>query len=350
MKTLQRLYMKDFFRLLFLIAAGLSIIFSIVEMINRIDDFPSMSSLVLYSLFNTPKFFIYLLPMSVLICSLFTFGQAFRRREIMAIKAAGGRLRTLFYPFIAAGIILSIVSFLAGEILVPYFSKQAIELKKRAEGKGEQLAFNGGSLWLKSKDGSPVKIDLYIVDKKIAKGIDIFLFGKEFLKERIIADRAFWNGKTWILEDITKYDIETGKIEKLRRMNYPGLESPDLFSEEIRKPDEMRLFELYRYIQRLKDAGFQNKRLIVDLNSKISFPLINIFMMMLGISLSAREKLGGGLFSAGLGLLISLFYWFGYTFMLSMGYAGIIPPYVSAWTIPFVFAVFAVYLFVKIPE
>jgi len=88
----------------------------------------------------------------------------------------------------------------------------------------------------------------------------------------------------------------------------------------------------------------------VDLNSKISFPLINIFMMMLGISLSAREKLGGGLFSAGLGLLISLFYWFGYTFMLSMGYAGIIPPSVSAWTIPVVFAVFAVYLFVKIPE
>ncbi len=350
MKTLQRLYMKDFFRLLFLIAAGLSIIFSIVEMINRIDDFPSTSSLVLYSLFNTPKFFIYLLPMSVLICSLFTFGQAFRRREIMAIKAAGGRLRTLFYPFIAAGIILSVVSFLAGEILVPYFSKKAIELKKRAEGKSEQLAFNVGSLWLKSKNGSPVKIDLYIVDKKIAKGIDIFLFGKEFLKERIIADRAFWNGKTWILEDITKYDIETGKIEKLRRMNYPGLESPDLFSEEIRKPDEMRLFDLYRYIQRLKDAGFQNKRLIVDLNSKISFPLINIFMMMLGISLSAREKLGGGLFSAGLGLLISLFYWFGYTFMLSMGYAGIIPPSVSAWTIPVVFAVFAVYLFVKIPE
>ncbi len=350
MKTIQQLYLKDFFQLLILITIGLSVIFSLLELINKIDDLPSASKLIIYSVYIMPKFFIYLLPVSVLICSLFIFSQAFRRKEITVIKAAGGRLRDLFYPFILISILLSIVAFITSEIIVPEFSKRAIDLKHEIKGKRKGFTFQEGSLWLKSKDGSPVKIDLYIIDKKIAKGVDIFRFGNDILRERIAAEKAFWNGDIWILENITRYDIRTGKLEKLQTMNYPYLESPDLFTEEIKKPDEMGISELYRYSQRLKNAGFKNIKLVVDLNSKISFPLINIFMMLLGISLSSRGKLGGGLFSAGLGLLISLFYWFGYTFMLSLGYAGIIPAFISAWIIPFIFGIIAVYLFVKIPE
>lgn len=354
MKIVQRLYLKDFFKLLFLITIGLSLIFSLLDLISIIDDFipgkASVSKLILYAILTMPKFFVYLLPMSVLICSLFTFSQAFRRKEILAIKAAGGRLRKLFYPFITAGILLSFIAFLTGEIIVPVFSKRAVELKNELKGKSKRFAFDEGSLWLKSKDGSPVKIDLYIIDKKIAVGVDIFLFGKDFLKERIMAEKAFWNGETWVLENITRYNIETGEIQQLQTMNYYDLESPDLFTKDIKNPDEMGILELYRYIQRLKNAGFKSKKWTVALNSKVSFPLINIFMMLFGISLSSRAKLGRGLFSAGLGLLISLFYWVGYTLMLSMGYAGIIPPFLSAWTIPFIFGIFAVYLFVKIPE
>jgi lipopolysaccharide export LptBFGC system permease protein LptF len=73
-------------------------------------------------------------------------------------------------------------------------------------------------------------------------------------------------------------------------------------------------------------------------------------MMLLGISLSLRMGLGSGLFSAGLGLLISLLYWFSYTFALSLGYAGIVYPLLSAWIIPFFFSLLSVYLFLQVPE
>ncbi len=352
MLIIQRLYLKDFFKLLLIITIGLSITFSLLEIINKIDNFrfPSASNLLLYALFNTPRNFLYLLPMSVLICSLFTSGQAFHRKEITAIKAAGGKLRNLFYPFILTSVLLSFIAFITGEIIVPDSSRRAIELKNTLKGKSKRFSFSEGSLWLKSRNGSPVKIDLYIIEHKVAKGVDIFVFGKDFLKERIVAEKASWNGETWILENITKYDIETGKINKIKTMNYPELESPELFAEEIKQPDEMGVVELYIYTKRLKNAGFKNIKLIVDLNSKISFPLINIFMMLLGISLSSRGKLGGSLFNAGLGLLISLFYWLSYTFTLSLGYAGIIPPAIAAWIIPLIFGIFAVYLFIKIPE
>jgi lipopolysaccharide export system permease protein len=354
MKIIQRLYLKDFLRLLLLITFGLSFIFSLIDLSGKIDSFigskASLWALSLYALFKMPRFLIYLLPMSVLICSLFTFSQAFRRHEIAAIRAAGGRLKTLFYPFVATGILLSIFAFVTSESIVPVFSKKAYELQTRLEGKEKKSAFSDGAIWLKSKDGSPVKIDLYIAEKKIVSGVSIFISGKDFLKEQIIAQEAFWDGTSWILTNVTKYNFETGETEKISSMRYPELESPDMFAEELKTPDEMGISELFRYIQRLKNAGFSNVKLIVDLNSKISFPLINIFMMMLGIALSSRGKKGGGLVTAGLGLLISLIYWLGYTFSLTIGYAGIIPPVLAAWIIPFLFGVLAVYLFLKTPE
>ena len=135
------------------------------------------------------------------------------------------------------------------------------------------------------------------------------------------------------------YDIDTGEIKQIKSMEYAGLESPELFTNQLKTSEEMGIYELYNYMQRLKNAGFSNLKLVIDLNSRISFPLINIFMMMLGIALSTRGKIGGGLVTAGLGLLISLFYWLGYTFFLSIGYAGFIPPVLAAWIVPFLFGI-----------
>lgn len=354
MKTVQRLYLKDFLILLGILAVGLSAISSLLDLTGNIDSFmqgrPSAGDLLSYAALNVPRYFLYLLPMSVLISSLFTFSQAHKRGEITAIKAAGGRLRRLFYPLLLAAAVLSVLSFLTGEIVVPDFSGKAIALKNRIEGKTRQLSFTDGALWLKSRDGSPVKIDLYIPDKEMARGVTIFVIGDNSLREEIRADEALWDGNTWILKNVLEFNIATGKTERLSSLTYPDLESPDLFAEEIKTTDEMGFFELYRYIQRLKTAGFNNVKMSVDINSKISFPLINLFMMLLGISLSLRMGLGSGLFSAGLGLLISLLYWFGYTFALSLGYAGILYPLVSAWIVPFLFILLSVYLFLQIPE
>jgi lipopolysaccharide export system permease protein len=354
MKIVHKLYLKDFFKLLCLLSIGLSSIFSLIDLTGKIDDFSSgknsAASVAAYALLNMPKFFIYLLPMSVLISSLYTFSQAFHRREITAIKTAGGRLRTFFYPFVIAGLILSIFAFITSEIIVPEASRKASELKHSLEKDSGKVIFTDGGLWLKAKNGSPVKIELYVSEKKVANGVSIFVLGEGLLKEKIVAKRAYWNGVEWILEDITKYDIGTGKIEEYKTVSFNGLESPEFLTKDIRPTDEMGIFELQNYMQKLRRAGFRNIKLAVDINSKISFPLINIFMMLLGISLSVRVGFGGALFSSGLGLFISLLYWFSYTFSLSLGYAGIAPPLLSAWVIPGFFGAFAVYLFMKIPE
>lgn len=353
MKTVRRLYLWDFLSLLSIISAGLSCIFSLIDLTGKFDNYTPgkpISHFVLYSIYNLPRFFLYLLPMSVLICSLYTFSQANRRKEITAIRTAGGRLKHLFYPFILAGVLFSGIAFLTGEFIVPDFSRKAVELRNLIEGKSKKLTFANGKLWLKCRDGSPARVDLFIPEKQIVRGVSIFVKGGDFLKEKIIAEEAVWERGLWVLKKVTRYNIETGEIERLKTLDFTGLDSPDLFSRELRSADEMGISELYHYTKRLRDAGFRNIKLSVDINSKVSFPLINIFMMLLGISLSLRPGIGGGLFSAGLGLLISLLYWLGYTFTLSMGYAGILPAYLAAWIIPIIFGALSIYMFAEIPE
>jgi lipopolysaccharide export system permease protein len=133
-------------------------------------------------------------------------------------------------------------------------------------------------------------------------------------------------------------------------MDYSYLESPDLFSQGIKKVDEMDIRELYRYTNRLKAAGFRDTKLIVDLNSKISYPLANFFMLTLGVALSVMGRIGGGIFAAGLGILISFIYWLLYTLMLSMGYTRVLPPVVATWIVPVLFGIVAIFLFRRIPE
>ena len=57
----------------------------------------------------------------------------------------------------------------------------------------------------------------------------------------------------------------------------------------------MGIRELFRYTKKLEEAGFKNLKLIVDLNSKISYPFIDFFMVLLGISLPMGRRTGGGL-------------------------------------------------------
>ncbi|MBI4689411.1 MAG: LptF/LptG family permease [Nitrospirae bacterium] len=359
MLIIQRYYLKEFLKVLTIVAAGLAFIFSILELIDKIDDFlpysPSLKTLLFYILFSFPRYLLYLLPMAALLCSLFVFSRAKRKEEITAIKAAGGRIKTLFLPFVFGGLLLSIFGFILGEFVVPEFSKKTIAVKESITKKGKKFSFKEGTIWLRATNGSIVKIGLYLPEKKISMNISIFKIEDGRLRERIEALEAEWleiNGSNgqWKLRNVILYNVENGSVSRYKEMEYPFVKSLDFFSEGIQKPQDMGIRELYRYTKKLEEAGFKNLKLIVDLNAKVSYPLINFFMVLLGISLAVKGRTGGGLVTTAIGIFISLLYWFGHVLSLSLGYAGILPAVIATWLVPVMFGIIAINLFVRIPE
>jgi lipopolysaccharide export system permease protein len=359
MKILYRYYFGEFFRILGIISLGIALIFSLIELLDKVDNFLpgklSLSDFAYYAVLNLPKYLYYLLPMSLLICSLFVFSQASRARELAVIKASGCRLKRLFYPFVVVGFFFSAVSFVLGEFIVPDFSDRMTEFRKNFMKGGDKVSFRDGTLWLRGSDGSLIRIELYMPEQKIAKGVSVFLIDRASITRRMETEEAFWTGKNgeegvWKFINTTVYDIGSGRVETVPEMEYPYLEPPEFFGKRIKNPEEMGIGELYRYSRRLQAAGVNDAKLTVDLNSKISYPMMNMFFVIFGISFSVMGRVGGGLFAAGIGIFISLVYWFLYTFSLSLGYAGILPPAVSTWIVPLLFGAASLYLFRKIPE
>jgi lipopolysaccharide export system permease protein len=367
MKLLQRYYIKEFFIALTIIGLSLSIIFSLVNLIDKLDDFmkwnPSVGDLLLYVVLNVPKNLFYLLPMAILICSLFVFTNAMKKNEIVVVKATGGRIRVLLVPFIVTGFILSVFAFFLGEFIMPVALGKAEELRmtitapKHQDTSGtlkaqpyQRLSLIEGTLWLKDKGGSIVRIGLYSYEGTSANDIKIFLFDKGDLIEQLEAEKALWNGKTWVLLNVRRYFFKSGEIQNIKELPYPNLEAPKYFQERLKKIEEMRIGELLRYIKRLKQSGYRNPKLIVDFNSRLSYPFINLFMLILGVSLPLKSRIVKGIIASGIGLAISLIYWGGYILSLSLGNAGIIPPFLAPWLMPAIFATISINLFRKLHE
>lgn len=360
MLIIQRYYIKEFLKVLTVIAAGLASVFSIIELIDKIDDFlpfrPPIEKLLLYAAYNLPRYLLYLLPMAVLLCCMFVFSQAARKEEITVIRAAGGRIRALFLPFIFLGFFLIIFGFVLGEIAVPFFSKKAYLIKDEITKKEKGFSFKEGTVWMRASDGSIVKIGIYMPGKKILKNVSIFRIKNGNLIERIEAKEGEWaaigNAKNgWLLKDVIAYNVQSGSIVRYESLTDPALDTESLLQDkDTQKPDEMGMGELLRYTKKLEDAGFKNVKLLVDLNAKVSYPVINFFMVLLGISLPIKSKKHKGLVAVAIAIAISLVYWFSYALSLSMGYAGVLPPFVSAWLVPALFGAISVVLFIRIQE
>lgn len=365
MTLIQRYYIKEFLRLFSILSIGLSVVASLIELINRIDDFmphrPSVGKLIYYSLLNIPNYFLYSMPVCILLSSLFVMGNAGRRRETIAIRSSGGSLKKILSIFIYTGVIMTLLAFLSGEFVSPPALRKAHKLRDSLSKRGDfdnRKIFWGDTIWLRSKEAI-IKIELYLQDRDIIKGISIFKMNGDMLSERIEADYAEWRpvlevnrqtGGAWVLKKGTLYNIRTGEATPFRELLTDLIGPPRLFNEEARKPEEMNLKELVNYTKRLKEAGFKNKKLLVDIQSRLAYPLINLIMMVLGLSLSVSGEMRSGLITSAIGIGISLFYWLCLSLALSMSYAGILPAFIGPWTVPLLFGIFAIYRFSRIPE
>ena len=359
MKILRKFYMREYLKLLGIIGLGLAAVFSLLDLFDKLDNFApgrlSLIGIVHYIFLVMPKYLLYLLPMSLLLSSLFVFSIAARNRELIAIRASGGKMKSLFLPFIIAGLAFSLASFVLGEFTVPSFTERLLEFKRDYMGKRENVAAREGSVWLRGTDGSIVRMALYVPGRKLAQGISIFLIGEGSLRKRIEAAEAEWSETTegtgtWKLRQVVLYDFEGEKVTEIPAMAYPHLESPELFGKRIKKPEEMGIIELYRYMQRLQAVGISDSKLVVDFQVKVSYPLTNLFMMIFGLAISGMFRTGGGLLAAGIGISLSFLYWLLYTFTLSMGYARVIQPAIAPWIIPVLFACAGVLMFTRMPE
>jgi lipopolysaccharide export system permease protein len=125
-------------------------------------------------------------------------------------------------------------------------------------------------------------------------------------------------------------------------------ESPKDFQEIEKEVETLRLKNLWRYIQRNKDAGIDTHSYEVVFWSKISMALVPLVMALLGIPFATQHHRHASLArDVSICFLIVLVYWLLFSSALSIGKSGRIPPLWAAWTPNLVFFAFGIFMVLR---
>ncbi|GAB6182948.1 LptF/LptG family permease [Thermodesulfovibrio hydrogeniphilus] len=366
--TFIKLYLKEFLKVFLILILSLSSLLAITGLIEKIDEFvpynPPTSFFFQYAVLSIPRYLFYLIPFVTLITSLFIFSMGVRNREFLIISASGGKLRNLLKPFLLLGIIIAIFGFIFGEFIQPEFTKKLNSMIEQLSAKGKaQLEKD---IFLKTKDGSVVKIGSFSEKERLAMNVKIFVIQNNALVKTVEAQYAeIKENDTWKLKNVSVYDYEKGKQEKLETMNYPiKAKISAVAFKDIKKIDEFGIAELLQKRKELKRVGLSNPKIDTDISGRLSYNFVTFFMMILGISLplGAYEKFiflfsktkdsrgASGAITVGIGLLITVFYWVVYSIFMVIGYSKILPPFVAPWITPLIFGLISIKLYYSIRE
>jgi LPS export ABC transporter permease LptF/LPS export ABC transporter permease LptG len=338
----------------------LVLVFTLFELLSDIMRNQVAPSVVAEYLLNVTPYLLYnVAPLVMLLAVLVTFGLMQRSNEITAIKATGVSIYRIVTPVIIAAAAVAGGLFLADQFYLPITNKRQEALHNEIKGKPAQTYLHADRKWIFGEKNDIYYYQFFDPDRDTFGNVTVFqLDPTNFtISGRIHADSAHWaeNLNRWIYERGWVRHFEGSAIapdgyRPFEVATFPEFsETPQYFKKEVKQYTEMNYQELHSYIRDLQQSGFDVVRLRVQLNKKISYPLITLIMAVLAIpfSLSAAKK--GAITGVAIAVGIALFYTVVSRLFEAMGDLSQLPPAIAAWSPDLIFALVGGYLILKVP-
>jgi LPS export ABC transporter permease LptF/LPS export ABC transporter permease LptG len=355
--------LRDFFLYLGIVVSAflvLLLVFTLFELLGDILRNQTPPLVVAEYLFNVTPYLLYNAAyVIVLLAVLITFGLMNRSNEITAIKATGTSVYRIVTPVLAAAAVLAAGLFFADQFYLPHTNKRQEALHNEIKGKPPQTYLRPDRRWIFGQHNDIYYYQFFDPDRNQFANLTIFqLDPVSFsITQRIHAERAHWadSMNRWIYEQGWQRSLHGAAIapDGYRTFDvstFPELsETPSYFKKEVKQYTEMNYEELRRYIRDLQQSGFDVVRLRVQLNKKLSYPLITLIMAALAIpfSLSAAKK--GAITGVAVAVGIAVVYTVVSQLFEAMGNISELPPALAAWSPDLIFALVGAYLILKIP-
>jgi len=197
-------------------------------------------------------------------------------------------------------------------------------------------------LWLRTADSRFYRVELLTPGSADMYGVTVLEVEQSTfrLQSRLDARRAHFTPEGWELMDGAFREVNAkGEVQTIPFV----VTAIDLREEiddftKISKPiTAMSYWELREYVNRLEATGFQVKKYLVELYSKLSFPLVNLIMVLVAIPFSLQSPRGGRLFGVALAIAIMAGYLVVHYVALAFARADLLPPLLAAWTANIIF-------------
>jgi LPS export ABC transporter permease LptG/LPS export ABC transporter permease LptF len=355
---LDRYILREFLKILALVLISTAALYIIVDYTELSGDvranhiaFPVVFAYYRFLLFQIVN---YTLPISVLVATLVTFGIFSKNNEVTAFKSGGVSLYRVALPIVGIAVLMSFLSYVMGDYVLPYSNQRVDQLRNKIKGKGAVAVQSQQKLWFLGKGRYIINFLSYDRNARQLSQVQVFeLHPTRFrLTRRIYAERARWDGQGWVFERgwIASFadngtSTYTPFVDPIR-LYYR--ERPDDFATEVKAPDQMTFTQLHRYIEAIRKSGYAAEALTVKLYAKTSWPFISVVMALIALPFAFRIGKRGALYGVGIALVVGIVYWMVFAIFTKFGEVGNLPPLLSAWSANVLFAIAALYLYLHV--
>ena len=350
MKILVRhLFMNLLKPLLYLLLA-FTLLFIIADLMDNAEEFLKYdtSALVIakyYSL-QLPSLIIFIVPICLLLATLYSLSMLTRHSEIVAMRASGISIYRIIRPYMFLGFLCFLFTAAVNEYTGPRFAYRAHQLLESQKELSDDVYFEnipyrnptaGHTWYIEGFDTRTYTMQGITLRQRRPDGSD---------RTKVTARKGHWLDRRWWFEDgsIQHFDANNnlaGPAETFQTLEMRDLpEIPEDFMGEAKDAEHQSSLELWHYITTHQFLSPETlNKYEVDFHHKLTMPFICLIATLIGIPVGAHTGRKGAL--AGIMMAIGMFFGF-YAMQFTMEYLAkqmIILPWVGAWS-----AVIAFYL------
>ncbi len=298
MKTIRRLIHGEIIRSVCFVAFGflaLFVFFDLVDQLqtlskNKFQGYQLQHALMYVSLL-IPSHLYELLPISVLIGSIFVMARFAQSSEFTILRTGGlGPWRALGTLF-QLGLIFVCVTFIFGDYISPWSDRQAQLLKAHYQG---QITVGQTGAWLREKQShSQFAINVRAMSSEgKPENIRINEFDNEgrLLAITMAPQGEFTAQGSWLLKSVDRriFHIKDNEVSSIEMLNLPEWHwttevTAEMVGAALLSPDRMKTIDLFQYMRHLAANGQNAQRYEIEFWRKVFYPLSCWVMLTLAL-------------------------------------------------------------------
>jgi len=311
MKTVRKLIYREVITSICLVTLGFLSLFLFFDLVDELpaigrsspldgdNNVYMLSHALLYVALQIPNHIYELLPISVLIGTIFVMARLAQSSEFTILRTSGLGPWKALRLLLSLGAVFVVISFAVGDYLAPVADRAGQLLKAKFQGR---ITIGQTGAWLKEKQpysNSVVNVRALGANNEM-QGIRIFEFdNKGLVVSMSEAESAqFGENDAWILKATTRTDfqirpstdginqaVESANVSISREaeMRWPTDISAEMVSVALLKPDRMATYDLFNYVQHLKANGQTAQRYEIEFWKKVFYPLSCLVMVFLAL-------------------------------------------------------------------
>ncbi len=344
MKTLRKLIYGESLLSISLVTLGFLTLFMFFDLVDELQNLGRPNILdgstfqvrhaLLYVTLLLPSRLYELLPISVLIGTIFVMARLAQSSEYTILRTSGLDPWRALRLLMSLGAVFVVLAFVVGDYVAPAADRASQLLKARYQ---FRITIGQTGAWLREKQ----ELASYVVNVKALspnnemQGIEVFEFRPEGGVRAVMQARQarFAPDDAWLLEDVVRTEFRkspasvgaatqvlsqlegeprSAMVERSRSdsLRWPTELSAEMVSVALLKPERMRTIDLFSYIRHLQANGQNAQRYEIEFWRKVFYPISCLVMVMLALPFAYLHMRSGGISAyvfAGVMIGISFF-------------------------------------------